>query len=157
MGVAIKTSAGAVLWGWNRKLPGSQSEHLNNRAQGVPWSRERLARGPGPPLPCDLAHQPSPADRAPECAVHVGRMSWFGECEPHNSPGLPTPGCYSLNNLLKAWMVPQVKMGFDSSHIMRGKNLGASQHPIYLWIWIIKDKWYGGSSMSIEWIIYTFN
>lgn len=49
-----------MLWGWNRKLPGSQSEHLNNRAQGVPWSRERLARGPGPPLPCDLAHQPSP-------------------------------------------------------------------------------------------------
>lgn len=146
-----------MLWGWNRKLPGSQSEHLSHRVQGVPWSWEHLAQGPGSPLPCDLAHQPPPADRGPECAVSVGPMHDLENANPIAAQGFPTPGCYSLNNLLKRWMVPRVKVGFDSSHIVRDKNLGASQHPIYLWIWSIKDKWYKGSSMSIKWIIYTFN
>ena len=47
--------------------------------------------------------------------------------------------------------------GSIQSHIVRDKNLNVSQHPIYLWIWLIKDKWCWGSSMGIKWIIYTFD
>lgn len=75
-------------------------------------------------------------------------------CKLHNTPGL---GSHPLCNLLKWWMILWSRGGSIQSHIVRDKSLNVSQNPIYLWIWLIKDKWCWGSSMGIKWIIYTFD